>query len=152
MSSAKPKRPMRKSVLGGLVVKDANGVRWRVCLECGHRVRVRDPLRRPRSRRRYGHDGTKTDQAFDTIQRQFIGDGARDTFTLDLPIDGPMGHCPVGYGYVTYDDAPESLGSVGFGLAWEYDPATRQLKRTLGPPAHGSVTQIVFETLRPVPL
>ena len=50
MKMPKPFRnPIKREVLRNSVdIPDRRGCKWRVCLSCGHRVRLRNPLGRPR--------------------------------------------------------------------------------------------------------
>lgn len=96
----------------------------------------------------YGGTGLK-----DTNET-FIGDGTNDTFTLKLPIDGPLtttADGAVGTAVVFVDGAQENIGGLSSpsGIGWEYDPSNLTIRRRAGAPSNGAVIVVPKQTLFP---
>lgn len=78
----------------------------------------------------------------------FVGDGITTTFTLSFQLVGPgipQTSTAVGWGYVTRAGIFfETLGDLGTGAMWEYDPVANTITRTIGAPALGEVITIDY--------
>lgn len=85
----------------------------------------------------------------------FTGDGVTDTFSISLPIAGPLvpiAGAAVAYGFVniSWGTGSESIAQSPSGLLWEYDATALTIKRLSAPPANGDTFYFRYDAQFPI--